>query len=60
MSKGPAETKRISTKILKMDESNQYRNAMTKPLPYGFVKKQEKIPSLREFNLFLNNLSCTD
>lgn len=60
MSKGPAETKRISTKILKMDESNQYRNAMTKPLPYGCVKKQEKIPSLREFNLFLNNLSCTD
>ena len=34
--------KRISTKILKMDENNQYGNAMTKPLPYGCIKKQKK------------------
>ena len=29
----------ISTKILKMDENNQYINPMTKPLPYGCIKK---------------------
>ena len=27
------ENKRVSTTILKMDENNQYGNAMTKPLP---------------------------
>ena len=31
--------KRISTKILKMDENNHYGNTMTKPLPYGCIKK---------------------
>ena len=31
--------KKILKKILKMDENNQYRNAMTKPLPYGCIKK---------------------
>ena len=38
---GKKQTKRISTKILKMVENNQYRQAMTKPLPYGCIKKQE-------------------
>ena len=33
------ENKRISTKILKVDENNQYGNAMTKPLPTGHIKK---------------------
>ena len=33
------QTKRISTKILKMYENNQYGQAMTKPLPYGCIKK---------------------
>ena len=36
---GGYENKRISTKILKTDKNNQYRNAMTKPLPYGCIKK---------------------
>ena len=31
--------KRISTKILKMEQNNQYGQAMTKPLPYGCIKK---------------------
>ena len=44
----PAE--RISIKLLKMDESNQYGQAMRKPFPYGYIKKQENIPSLLEFN----------
>ena len=38
---GKKQTKRISTKILKMDENNQYGQVMTKPLPYGFIKKQK-------------------
>ena len=33
------QTKRISSKILKMDENSQYGMAMTKPLPYGCIKK---------------------
>ena len=59
MSKG-TENERISSEILKMDENNQYRNAMTKPLPYGCIKKQQKIPSLRKFNMIQNKLSHTD
>ena len=31
--------KRITTKIPKIDENNQYGQAMTKPLPYGCIKK---------------------
>ena len=41
---------RISIKLLKMDENNQYGQAMRKPLPYGCIKKQENIPSQLEFN----------
>ena len=33
------QTKRISSKKLKMDENNKYGMAMTKPLPYGCIKK---------------------
>ena len=36
---GKKRAKRISSKILKMDENNQYGMAMTKPLPYGCIKK---------------------
>ena len=25
-----------------MDENDQYEQAMTKPLPYGWIKKQKK------------------
>ena len=39
---GKSETKRIVSKILKMDENNQYGNAMAKPLPDGYIKKQKK------------------
>ena len=40
---GQNESKRVVAKILKMDENNQYRNAMTKPLPTGCIKKFKKI-----------------
>ena len=38
---GKKQTKRSSIKILKIDENNQYGQAMTKPFPYGCMKKQE-------------------
>ena len=34
--------KRIITKILKIEENNQYGNAMTKPLQTGSIKKRKK------------------
>ena len=34
------ENKRIVTKIFKMDENNNYGNALTKPLPDGCIKKR--------------------
>ena len=57
---GGYENKRISTKVLKMDENNQYGNAMTQPLPYGCIKnKWKKITSLRESNMIHNKVSHT-
>ena len=38
---GKKQTKGSSIKILKIDENNHYGQAMTKPLPYGCMKKQE-------------------
>ena len=45
--------KRVVTEILKMDENNQYGNALTKPLPTGGIKKMKEIPSLKEFDLIM-------
>ena len=39
---GGYENKKIPTKILKIDGSNQCGNALTKDLPYGCIKKNEK------------------
>ena len=36
------ELKRFSSKIIKMDENNQYGMAMAKPLPYGCIKRKKK------------------
>ena len=57
---GKKQTKRISTKILKTDENYQYWQAMTKPLPYGFIKKQEHPSSLLEFKKILDKISHDD
>ena len=54
------ENKRVSTVILKMDENNQYGNAMTKPLPIGCIKKEPQTPNIRELFLLLSGLSHTD
>ena len=37
------EKKRIITKILKLDENNQYGMAMTKPLPTGCIKDDKDV-----------------
>lgn len=34
---------RIVSKILEINEINQYVNAMTKPLPLGCIKKQKNL-----------------
>ena len=54
------EDKRVVTKIVKMDENNQYGNAMTKPLPTGSIKNSKKLPTIREFDLILQRISDTD
>ena len=35
--------KRVITKILKLDENNQYGNGITKPLPTGCIKDNNDI-----------------
>ena len=35
--------KRFSSKIIKMDENNQYGMAMTRLLPYGCIKREKKV-----------------
>ena len=55
--------KRITTKILKIDKNNQYRQAMTKPLCYSCIKKKKekkKTPTLLEFNRILDSISHED
>ena len=47
--------RRIITKILKMDESNQYGFAMTKPMPTGCIKELPA-PTWRKFNFFLETV----
>ena len=47
------EDKRVVTKILKMDENNQYGNTMTKPLLIASINKSKKIVSMREFDLII-------
>ena len=45
--------KRFSSKIIKMDENNQCGFAMSKPLPFGCIKKKKKnLPTLEELKEF--------
>ena len=57
---GKKQTKRVLCKILKMDENNQYGMAMTKPLPYGCIKKKDTVTSSTKFNRILDNISHED
>ena len=51
--------KRVITKILKMDENNQYGFAMTKPMPTGCIK-QNNSPSWLKFNILLEKVTLDD
>ena len=42
-----------------MDKNNQYRKAMTKPLPNGSIKRK-KIPTMKEFDLIIQGISDED
>ena len=52
--------KRFSSKIIKMEENNQYGFAMTKPLPYRCIKKKENFPTLEELAVLLENVTLED
>ena len=54
-----AEKKRFITKILKLDENNQYGHGMTKPLPTGCIK-DDSYSSWTTFNLLLENVIFED
>ena len=51
--------KRVITKILKLDENNQYDNGMTKPLPTGCIKYNDDI-SWETFSFLLEKVSFED
>ena len=51
--------KRVITKILKLDENNQYDHGMTKSLPTGCIKDNSDL-SWKTFNLLLESVSLED
>ena len=52
--------KRFSSKIIKMDENNQYGMAMTRPLPYGCIKRQFTVPSFEKLEQLLKSVTLED
>ena len=52
-------TNRVMTKILKLDENNQYGFAMTKPMPTGCIKNNPDV-SWRTFNHLLETVDLDD
>ena len=48
--------RRLISKILKLDENNQYGFAMTRPMPTGCIKEYLS-PSFREFNFHLYGIT---
>ena len=53
------ENKRVISKILKLDENNQYGHAMTKPPPTGCIKNDPDL-SWDTFNLLLESVDLND
>ena len=61
ISKAPTrELKRLSSKIIKMDENNQYGQAITKPLPYSCINRKDKILFLDELSALLASVTLDD
>ena len=52
--------KRFSSKIIKMDENNQYGMAMTRLLPCGRIKRKEKILNFEELDQLLKSITLED
>ena len=52
--------KRFSSKIIKMNENNQYGMAMTRPLPYGCIKRKEKTLNFKELEQLLKSITLED
>ena len=52
-------TKRVISKILKLDENNQYGYAMTELLPTSCIKKKPE-PTWRTFNILLEKVDLDD
>ena len=52
--------KRFSSKIIKMDENNQYGMAMTRPLPYGCIRRKEKTLNFEELKQLLKSVTLED
>ena len=52
-------TRRVISKILKLDENNQYGYAMTKSLPTGCIKKEPQ-PTWKIFNILLERVDLDD
>ena len=51
--------KRLISKIVKLDENNQYGYAMTRPMPTGCIKENNS-PSWLKFNLLLETVTLED
>ena len=56
---GKFSRKRVISKIVKLDENNQYGYAMTKPMPTGCIKENNN-PSWLKFNLLLETVTLED
>ena len=52
--------KRFSSKIIKMEENNQYGMAMTRPLPCGCIKRMRTVPSFEEPKHLLKSVPLED
>ena len=50
--------RRVTSKIIKFNEDNQYGFAMTKPMPVGAIK--EKDPSWTEYNILFEKVFLDD
>ena len=59
LGKNKAQKKRVISKILKLDENNQYGNGMTKPLPTGCIKDDSDI-SWATFNFLIEAVDFKD
>ena len=49
--------KRFSSKIIKMDENNQYRMAMTRSLLFGYIKRKNKVLSIDQLTELLKTIT---